>query len=69
MSEIKPNETKMPMGKKFKENFRILKEIFTLIKSNKKWWLMPIFLVFALVSLLMILVGGSSILPAIYALF
>jgi hypothetical protein len=57
------------MGQKFKENLKILREIFTLIKENKKWWLLPIFIVFALISILMILVGGSSILPAIYALF
>jgi len=47
----------------------MLKEIYTLIKTNKKWWLMPIFGVLAFLSMFMVLAGGNSILPAIYALF
>ncbi|MDP7322301.1 MAG: DUF5989 family protein [Bacteriovoracaceae bacterium] len=47
----------------------MLKEIFLLIKENKKWWLMPIFMVLAFLSLFIVLAGGNSILPAIYALF
>jgi hypothetical protein len=69
MSTQDNKQKKLTLGQKFKENTRILKEIFTLIKENKKWWLIPIFLIFALVSFLMIIAGGSSILPAIYALF
>jgi len=54
---------------KLKTNNKMLHEIFLLIKKNKKWWLMPIFFVFAILSLFITLAGGSSILPAIYALF
>lgn len=51
------------------ENTRILGELFSLVRQNKKWWLLPILAVFAILSFLMVLVGGSSVLPAIYALF
>ena len=47
----------------------MLKEIFLLIKKTKKWWLTPIFLVLAFLSTFIVLAGGNSILPAIYALF
>lgn len=57
------------IGARLRENNTVLKEIFILIKTNKKWWLMPIFLVFAFLSIFIVLAGGSSVLPAIYALF
>lgn len=60
---------KKSLKENFKTNNKMLKEIFLLIKKNKKWWLMPIFFVFAILSLFLTLAGGSSILPAIYALF
>lgn len=60
---------KKTMRENLTANNKMLKEIFLLIKKNKKWWLMPIFFVFAILSLFLTLAGGSSILPAIYALF
>lgn len=51
------------------ENTKMLKEIFQLILDNKKWWLMPFFFVFAILSLFITLVGGGAVLPAIYAIF
>jgi hypothetical protein len=57
------------LAERMKENTSMLKEIYTLIKVNKKWWLMPIFGVLAFLSIFMVLAGGNSILPAIYALF
>lgn len=62
-------DTKMSLKDKFYENHKLLKEIFQLIKENKKWWLLPIFLVFAVLSIFIVLAGGSSILPAIYSVF
>lgn len=59
----------MTRGQQLGENTRILKELFSLIRQNKKWWLLPILAVFAVLSFLMVLVGGTSVLPAIYALF
>lgn len=63
------NIKKQSLKTRMKANNKLLKEIFLLIKENKKWWLMPIFLVFAFLSLFLTLAGGNSILPAIYALF
>lgn len=65
-----PNQPeKLSLMAKFKQNFRMLKEIFVLLKTHKKWWLMPIFFIFAVLSMFIVLVGGGSILPAIYAIF
>lgn len=60
---------KKNLKERLRENNVLLKEIYELIKTNKKWWLMPIFLVFGFLSIFLALAGGSSILPAIYALF
>lgn len=61
--------SKKPLKQRYKENSEIMKEIFQLLKNNKKWWLMPFFFVLFVMSLFAVLVGGNSILPAIYALF
>jgi hypothetical protein len=58
-----------PLKERLKENHSVMRDIFQLLKENKKWWLLPFFIVLFLVSLFGVLVGGSSILPAIYALF
>jgi hypothetical protein len=52
-----------------KESFSLIRELFKLLRENRKWWLLPFFIVLFLVSLLGILIGGSSILPTLYALF
>ena len=46
----------------------IIGEIFGLLKSNKKWWLVPVLAVILLFSLLMLL-SGSGLAPFIYSLF
>lgn len=60
---------KLSLAAKFKQNYLMLNEIFILLKTHKKWWLMPIFFIFAILSMFIVLVGGGSILPAIYAIF
>lgn len=57
------------LRQRLKENFEILGEIWELIKLHKRWALLPVFLVLAVLSLFITLAGGSSVLPAIYALF
>jgi len=52
-----------------KQSTKLLKEIWALIVKNKKWWLIPFFLVLVIFSLSIVLVGGGAILPAIYAIF
>jgi hypothetical protein len=66
------------MTKEDKKNFEqisqeeksvsLLREIFLMLKYNKKWWLTPIILVLLLFGALVIM-GGSSYAPFIYTLF
>lgn len=44
------------------------KEFVLFLKENKKWWLIPIILVLALMGLLVAL-SGSAVAPFIYPLF
>jgi hypothetical protein len=43
-------------------------EFLDFLKNNKKWWLLPILLVLALISVL-VLLSGSALAPFIYTLF
>ena len=43
-------------------------EFWDFLKENKKWWLLPILVVFALVGMLVVL-GGTAAAPFIYTLF
>ncbi len=45
-----------------------LGEMIGFLKHNKKWWLLPIFVILALFAVLM-LMSGSAIAPFIYTLF
>lgn len=54
---------------RFKSTIKLLVELFILIKVHKKWWLLPLLLVLAFLSIFISLSGNQSILPAIYALF
>lgn len=64
---------KLPSIRKFKERTRknneLIIQLFLLIKENKKWWLLPMLAVLALLGLFTGMSGNQSILPAIYALF
>jgi hypothetical protein len=46
----------------------LLAEFWDYLSHNKKWWLLPILLVFALFGVLMFL-GSSAVAPFIYPLF
>ncbi|MFC1889585.1 DUF5989 family protein [Thermodesulfobacteriota bacterium] len=54
---------------KFENNRELLLFLFLMIRENKKWWLLPLLFVLAILSLFASLTGNTSILPAIYALF
>ena len=43
-------------------------EFLVFVRENKKWWLIPLLLVFSLISLLLVL-GSSGAAPFIYTLF
>ena len=46
----------------------VVGEFWYFLKTNKKWWLTPIILVFLLVGALVVL-GGSAAAPFVYTLF
>jgi hypothetical protein len=48
---------------------RIIKEYFSFLRENKKWWLLPIVIAFLLLGLLIVLTKGSALAPFIYTIF
>lgn len=46
-----------------------IKELFAFLRSRKKFWLWPLFIVMALLGGLIVLAQGSAIAPFIYTLF
>jgi hypothetical protein len=53
----------------FARKLGILGELWEYMKVRKKWWLGPIFVMFLLVGLLLVLTQGSALAPFIYTLF
>ena len=48
---------------------RVLREFWTFLKQEKKYWLAPIVLVLVLFGLLLVFAQGSVVAPFIYTLF
>ena len=46
-----------------------LREFWTFLRTRKKYWLVPIFIVMALFGGLVVLTKGSAVAPFIYTLF
>jgi len=46
----------------------LIREFWSFLMENKKWWLIPLLLAFGLVGALVML-GGSGLAPFIYSLF
>lgn len=46
-----------------------LKELWAFMRARKKYWLIPIFLMAALLGGLIVMAQGSAIAPFIYTLF
>ncbi|MGD8789639.1 MAG: DUF5989 family protein [Burkholderiales bacterium] len=46
-----------------------IREFWMFLRARKKYWLMPIFVVLALVGGLIVLTQGTAIAPFIYTLF
>jgi hypothetical protein len=44
-------------------------DFFSYMKERKKWWLIPTFIVFIVLGLLIVLSSGSALAPFIYTLF
>ena len=47
----------------------MLRELFMFLRTRKKYWLWPIFIMMALLGLLIVLAQGSAVAPFIYTLF
>lgn len=50
------------------ERVGLVREFWMFLKQNKKWWIIPMVLVFLVVAALMIF-SGSPVAPFIYTLF
>jgi len=46
-----------------------IKEFLTFLMVRKKYWLLPIFLMMAILGALIVLTQGSAVAPFIYTLF
>ncbi|MFA9391774.1 MAG: DUF5989 family protein [Prolixibacteraceae bacterium] len=46
-----------------------LRDFWNYMKERKKWWLIPTFIVFILLGLLIVMSSGSALAPFIYTLF
>ena len=46
-----------------------VKELFAFMYSRKKFWMIPIFLVMALLGVLLVAAHGTAVAPFIYTLF
>jgi hypothetical protein len=55
--------------KRFKSVVTLLKEFWSFMRMQKKWWLAPLILILVLMGMLIILTEGSALAPFIYALF
>jgi hypothetical protein len=47
----------------------IIKELWAFLRVRKKFWLLPIIVVMAMLGGLLVLVQGSAVAPFIYTLF
>jgi hypothetical protein len=47
----------------------LLSEFWAFLRVRKKWWLLPIVVVMALVGALLIFAQGSALAPFIYTIF
>jgi len=48
---------------------RVLSEFFQFLRQEKKYWLLPIVIVFVLFGLLSVFSQSSAVAPSIYTLF
>jgi NAD/NADP transhydrogenase beta subunit len=46
-----------------------LRDFWNYMKERKKWWLIPIIVIFLLLGLLIVFSTGSALAPFIYTLF
>jgi len=49
--------------------FSFIKEMWQFLRQRKKFWLLPLLLVMALLGVLIVMAQGSAVAPFIYTLF
>lgn len=49
--------------------FGIARELFSYLMKNKRWWLLPVVILLAAFTILIVLGQSSAIAPFIYTLF
>ena len=59
----------MKAVKNFFSKLSLFGELWAFMRVRKKWWLGPIIIIIALLSLIIILTEGSALAPFIYTLF
>jgi hypothetical protein len=47
----------------------ILSELWTFLRTRKKYWLLPVFLMMVILGGLLVLAQGSAVAPFIYTIF
>jgi hypothetical protein len=47
----------------------LLRELFTFLKQEKKWWLIPLCVTLVLMTILVVVAEHSAIAPFVYSLF
>ncbi|HRW20889.1 MAG TPA: DUF5989 family protein [Bacteroidales bacterium] len=45
------------------------KDLWQFLKERKKFWLIPMLIVFAIIGLLLVIGGGTAVAPFIYTIF
>ncbi len=66
MSKLEPNEFEQAAAEEGQGGF--LKELWGFIRTNKKWWLLPLIIVMLIFGALLLL-SGTGLAPFIYTLF
>jgi len=51
------------------KRFYLISDLWAFMRVRKKWWLLPIFIMLALVGVLIVFGQSSALSPFIYALF
>jgi len=46
-----------------------LKELWAFVMERKKWWLLPVIVIFVLLGMLIVLTEGTAVAPFIYTMF
>jgi len=50
-------------------HFEIFKDVWSLLRERKKWWLLPIIVFLVVFGVLVVISGSSAVAPFIYTLF